>query len=246
MIYLQAALNGDRQHPRTPRTPETIAHDVSLAAALGVQTVHVHAYDPDGRETLDGAACAGVLGAIRLAQPDLPISLTTSASIIADTARRQAAIKSWTILPDLVTANQGEDGIVELCEHLMSRGVGIEAGLLSIQDARKFAEWAGRHSCRRVLIEPLDADPEIAVRHAVEMGRIVEEAGVTLAQVHHGDGVASWAVSRRALALGHGMRAGLEDTPVLPDGTSAEDNEQLIRVALNLIYDQEGGPRRVR
>jgi uncharacterized protein (DUF849 family) len=41
------------------------------------------------------------------------------------------------------------------------------------------------------------------------------------------------------------MRAGLEDTPVLPDGAPAENNEQLIRIALDLINDQEIGIRRV-
>ena len=30
-----------------------------------------------------------------------------------------------------MTANQGEDGILELCELLIARGIGIEAGLLS-------------------------------------------------------------------------------------------------------------------
>jgi hypothetical protein len=39
------------------------------------------------------------------------------------------------VLPDLVTANQGEPGIVTMCEHLLQRGVGIEAGLLALADA---------------------------------------------------------------------------------------------------------------
>ena len=43
------------------------------------------------------------------------------------------------MLPNLVTANQGEAGIRELCEHLLQRGVGIGAGLLSLADAQAFA-----------------------------------------------------------------------------------------------------------
>ena len=38
-------------------------------------------------------------------------------------------------------------------------------------------------------------------------------AGIGLDQIHHGDGIASWAVNRRAVARGHGIRTGLEDTP---------------------------------
>ncbi len=46
-------------------------------------------------------------------------------------------------MSDLVTANQGEPGIVELCELLLSRGVGIEAGLLSIEPltTREVGVW---------------------------------------------------------------------------------------------------------
>jgi uncharacterized protein (DUF849 family) len=38
-------------------------------------------------------------------------------------------------------------------------------------------------------------------------------------------------VNERALARGHGIRTGLEDTPVLPDGRPAPDNAALVRAA---------------
>jgi hypothetical protein len=44
-------------------------------------------------------------------------------------------------------------------------------------------------------------------------------AGITLAQVHHGYGIACWAVNQRGLDRGHGIRTGLEDITLLPDGT---------------------------
>jgi uncharacterized protein (DUF849 family) len=63
------------------------------------------------------------------------------------------------------------------------------------------------------------------------------DAGITLEQVHHGDGIASWAVNRRAIARGHGIRTGLEDTPVLPDGRQAEGNGDLVAAAAVLLSD---------
>jgi uncharacterized protein (DUF849 family) len=113
--------------------------------------------------------------------------------------------------------------------------VEIEAGLLSVDDARKFVATPIRLRCRRVLIEPLDADPDRAVRHAVEMEDIVVTAGITLEQIHHGYGIASWAVNQRAIARGHGIRTGLEDTSVLPDGREAQSNAQLVRAAVSMI-----------
>ncbi len=89
--------------------------------------------------------------------------------------------------------------------------------------------------CRRVLIEPLDADTEAAVRHAAEMEDIVVSAGITLEQVHHGYGIACWAVNRRALDRGHGIRTGLEDVTLLPDGKPARDNADLVAAAAHLI-----------
>ena len=71
---------------------------------------------------------------------------------------------------------------------------------------------------------------KIVVREEVLAG-----AGITLAQVHHGDGVATWPVMARGLTRGHGIRVGLEDTTVLADGTPAPDNAALVRAAAAMM-----------
>jgi uncharacterized protein (DUF849 family) len=172
---------------------------------------------------------------VRAACPGTPISLSTSAEIEPDPERRHALIASWTELPELVTANQGEDGIDELCELLFERAIGVEAGLLSLDDAQRFVAAGIAERCARVLIEPLDASPEDATAHAAAMEAALAEADVKLEQVHHGDGIASWAVNRRAVARGHGIRTGLEDTPVLPDGRVAAGNGELVAAAAALL-----------
>ena len=239
MLFVQAALNGDRKHPAVPRTADQIAQDAKAAVAAGARSVHIHAFDDDGAETLGSDACAKALRATRRECAGIPISLTTSAAIVRDPALRLRIVSSWAELPDLVTANQVEEGIIELCELLMSRGVEIEAGLLSVVDARKFVATPIHLRWRRVLIEPLDADPDQAVRHAAEMEHIVLAAGITLEQVHHGYGIASWAVNQRAITRGHGIRTGLEDVAVLPDGHEAESNAQLVSTAVSMIRRAE-------
>lgn len=240
---LHAALNGDREHPATPRTPQELAAEARAAVDAGARTLHLHPYDEDGRETLAAEPCSRALRAVRAACPGIPISLSTSAAIEPDPRRRASLVRSWTELPDLVTANQGEEGILELCDLLLSRGVGIEAGLLSLDDARAFVRSGIAAKCVRVLVEPLDAGPERAVAHASEMERELAAAGVSLEQVHHGDGIASWAVNRRAVERGHGIRTGLEDTPVLPDGRLASGNAELVAAAEALLAGRvrEGG-----
>lgn len=236
--FLQAALNGDRVHPAAPRTPAAIAEAARGSVDAGAHSVHVHAFDNAGHPTVDGYACASVLRAIREVCPGIPISLTTSATIVQDPAERLRIIEGWSEFPDLVTANQGEAGIVELCELLLERGVAIEAGLLTIDDAHAFVRSGLAPRCCRVLIEPLDADPSIALAHAAAMEEIVTSAGIMLPQVHHGEGISCWDVNRRALERSHGIRTGMEDITVLPDGTPALDNAELVAAAARLINAQ--------
>jgi uncharacterized protein (DUF849 family) len=206
----------------------------------GAVALHLHPYDGDGSEPLAAEPCAAALRAVRAACPGVPVSLSTSAAIEPDPERRRALVAGWTELPDLVSANQGEEGIGALCADLLARGVGFEAGLLSVADAEAFAESGLAARCAWVLVEPLDPEPEAAVAHGATIEAVLAEAGVRLAQVHHGDGVASWAVNERGLARGHGIRTGLEDTPVLPDGSPARGNAELVRAGAALMRRARG------
>jgi len=237
MMMLQACLNGSRsgeEHPGIPRTPAELANEGRTSVAVGAQVLHLHAYDGAGSETFAPEPCAAALRAVRAACPGIPISFSTSADIEPHPSRMES-IAGWTELPDLVTANQGEEGIVELCDLLNARGIGIEAGLLHLDDAHEFVRSGVAARCVRVLIEPLDADPGAAVAHAAAMEQVLADARVTLDQVHHGDGVATWHVMSRAVERKHGIRAGLEDTTKLPDGELAPDNATLVRLGARMV-----------
>jgi uncharacterized protein (DUF849 family) len=237
-MLLEACLNGartDSEHPAVPRTPSELAAEARGAVRAGAQVLHLHPYDERGAETLAAEPCAAALRAVRATCPGVPISLSTSAGIEPDPRRRLELVSGWKELPELVTANQGEAAILELCDLLIDRGIGIEAGLLSVDDAHAFVRTGIPDRCVRVLVEPLDADPDTAVALAESMEGVLDGAGIDLGQVHHGDGLATWSVMERAVARGHGIRAGLEDTTVLPDGCLAPDNESLVRVAAAML-----------
>jgi uncharacterized protein (DUF849 family) len=239
-VLIGAALNGERLHAGAPRTPSELAAAAAAAVAAGAAVLHVHPFDPDGRETLEPGPCGEAIVAVREACPGIPISLSTSAAIESDPHRRLSQIGRWDVQPALVTANQGESGIVDVCELLRSRGVGIEAGLLCHTDAEEFVRSTVPSYARRVLVEPLDADPRTACEHAGMMESILAAHAIELSQMHHGDGVASWAVNERALGRGHDVRTGIEDTGQLPDGTDATDNAELISTLAGMI-EQMGG-----
>jgi uncharacterized protein (DUF849 family) len=237
MPLLQAALNGDRDHPAVPRTPEELASEARASVNAGARVLHLHPYDADGRETFEAEPCAAAIRAVRAVCPGIPISLSTSADIEADPERRRALVAGWTELPELVTANQGELGILDLCALLVERGIGIEAGLLSPADGHAFAASGIAGQCVRAMVEPLGEDPDAALADAEAIEEVLDAAGIPLEQVHHGDGLASWAVNRRGAARGHGIRTGLEDTPVLPDGTPASGNGELVAAAAAILTE---------
>jgi len=160
------------------------------------------------------------------------VSLTTIESIESDPKRRLSIIESWTELPELITANQGEEGIDKVIEWALSAGVGIEACILSTADAEKFVRSRLRERCRRILLEAMDPNPEVALRDITEMGAILDFHAIKTEQFHHGFDGSCWAVFARALDSGHGLRTGLEDVAVLEDGRLASSNHELVEATV--------------
>lgn len=241
MTFLQAAINGNRIHPAVPKTPDQIVEDCVRAVRAGMHSVHVHCFNDNGEESIAPADCARVLRRLRTALPGIPVSLTTIESIETDPDRRLSIVKSWEEFPDFITANQGEAGITELSRWFLSKGVGLEACVLTAEDARLFVASPLRDLCTRVLVEAMDPDIANALRDIEEMEHIILAAGVKVPQFHHGYDTSCWPVFERALKRGHGLRTGFEDVQTLPDGTIAGSNEELCVATVKLVARHAGG-----
>jgi uncharacterized protein (DUF849 family) len=139
----------------------------------------------------------------------------------------------WEERPDFASANFSEEGTDELCSTLLELGIGVEAGLASLADARAFTESRFSDRCLRVLVE-VDGDAAEAVRLSEEIDAELDRAGIEVPRVHHGYGIATWAVMEAAGKRGRDLRVGLEDTLVLPDGRPAAHNGDLVAVAVGL------------
>src|SRR5699024_2643798 len=99
---LKACLNGARvpdEHQSLPVTPAEGAADVAAARSAGAAMVHVHVKDGTGRDTIEAAAVAETLEAVRAASPDTPVGITTGAWAAPALEDRLAAITSWRVLP---------------------------------------------------------------------------------------------------------------------------------------------------
>jgi uncharacterized protein (DUF849 family) len=235
-MLIKACLNGTRraeEHEALPLSPTALADDALRCRQAGAGAVHIHPRGLGGHETLEPDACAAAIEAIRERSPGFPIGLTTGLWITGNSARRLGLIEHWTVLPDFASVNFSEDGTDELCSLLVARGIAIEAGLGSVADARAFVDSGFVDRCLRVLVEvePGANDP---IRAAAVIGRVLEGSGIHLPRVQHGHDAAAWPVLEDALAHGYDVRIGLEDSLLMPDGTRADRNADLVAAAASM------------
>jgi uncharacterized protein (DUF849 family) len=231
-MLVQCALNGGYtrdDHPAVPVTLEELVTDANRCHAAGAASVHLHPRRPhDGVETLAADAHDAVVRAIRAAVPGLEISCSTAVGIdLGAAADRIEAVSAWRTPPDVVSLNLSEPGAMELGAALLERGIGIEAGVFTLEDADALLDAPWASSVHRVLVETIfEHDDYAAVTLAREIDRRV--AVLERPRLWHGDARASWAVVDAGLAAGVDVRVGLEDSLVGRDGQPAPANAEQV------------------
>jgi uncharacterized protein (DUF849 family) len=229
---IQCALNGDYgrdDHPAVPVTLEQLVADAVACRAAGAASVHLHPRRPgDEVESLAPDVHDAVVAAIRAAVPDLEISCSTQEDIdLGEAPDRVAAIRAWRSPPDAVSLNLAEAGVIELGAALIDRGIGIEAGVFTLDgaDALLAAPWAS--AVHRVLVEVIYEHEDHA---AVELAQAIDARVSDLGRprLWHGDARANWAVVDAGIAAGRDVRVGLEDTLIGRDGGPAPANARQV------------------
>jgi uncharacterized protein (DUF849 family) len=239
---LQACLNGRRlrdEHPAVPLAPEELAAEARRSVAAGAGELHVHPRAPGAGDTTDPGAAGATVRAIRAACPGTPLGLTTGLwTTGGDAELRHAHVQAWDDLPDYVSVNLAEPGSAELCGLLAERGVGIEAGVWNLADAHLLLERG--LAPLRVLVETSDGGAEDPVGAAAEIDELLVAGGLTAPQLHHGAGADAWEMLDAALARGRDVRIGLEDTTLMPDGSTSRDNAELVAEAARRMALRRG------
>lgn len=241
-MLIQAALNGGTtraDHQRVPFSPAELAAEAREAQRAGAGALHLHPRDPSGEQTLEPEHVLAAVAAVRAAS-GLPVGVTTGIwTVEGNVQRRLDLVAGWTGAdrPDYASINMNEPGTEELADLLTSLGIGIEAGVWAADDARLLAASGFRDRIVWVLMEPTDRVPAAAVATAAEAAAELARLGITARQVRHGYDLATWDVLRAALADGQDIRVGLEDTGVLPDGSAAAGNGDLVAAAARLARE---------
>ena len=238
-MRIQVAMNGDRtghEVVSVPLSVDQVIEDAVACVAAGASMLHLHPRDEQGRERLEADIVDSVVNSVRAAC-HVPVGVTTGAWIEPDLDRRLAMIREWTA-PDYTSVNVSEPGFRAVMETLIGRGIGIEAGVWTVEDANALAASGLANKVTRVLVEPgelqVGSDITAALALVNDIHSALDRHGMSAPRLQHADGVVAWAVLTDALRRGLDTRIGLEDTLYEPDGTLTTGNASLVSAAVRI------------
>ncbi|WP_224996581.1 3-keto-5-aminohexanoate cleavage protein [Cesiribacter sp. SM1] len=228
---IQAALNGNRSEAWVPKSTVAIVQAAVSSVLEGAGSIHFHVRDEYGAETLAAKWVDEQLAALKSQLPHIPLGISTGAWIEPDLEKRLAQLQSWTQLPHFVSVNFDEPGCHELARLVSAKGIRIEAGLSNKEAALNFLNTGLQANCIRILLEPGEQTLGAAISTVESMEALLRQSGNSLPMLLHGFDSTCWPLLALAFERGYETRIGFEDTLVLPDGTKANTNADLLKAA---------------
>ena len=238
-MIVQACINGARPeayHPSLPLTHEAMVADAAECIAAGAGELHIHPRDSDGKESL--AHVDELVRGIRSVCPGTLVGVSTGAWIEDDITLTRQRINEWSSLPDYASVNLSEPDAPAIFSLLEAKGVGIEAGIATVEDAERFVSLRQRDKVFRVLFEIEQQDLRQAQATLAGIQTVLNEAGVQRPILLHGFDATVWHFVREARVKRWSPRIGLEDGCRLEDQSVASSNAQLVAKAIALFQEQ--------
>jgi uncharacterized protein (DUF849 family) len=250
-IMLQVTPNGPWGkdiHPNMPVSADELVAELRACFLAGATGVHLHVRDQSGAETLDplivNGTCVLVREAARELGVEVEVGLTTGAWIVPDLGERIAMIREWEDV-DCATVNLSEPGFDELMAAMLKVGIGIDVGLWAPVEMDPLLQSGLLPQVQRVSIELDSGEPYFLTGEPAELAQqvndLLDDAGSACPRLTHGMDDWTWPLVRDAFRRGHDTRVGFEDSVLLPDGTRAETNAQLVKAALALQHQLDAG-----
>jgi uncharacterized protein (DUF849 family) len=161
------------------------------------------------------------------------VGVTTGEWIEPDLKRRVDLIRRWRT-PDYTSVNLSEPGFVDVMRACLEAGIGIEAGVCTVEDAERLVDCGLGPRLTRIMIEPVEVPAADAVALVDAIHAVLDLHDLSAPRLQHGDGEATWVLLTDAVRRGIDTRIGLEDTFYDPDGTLTVGNSALVRAAVQL------------
>ena len=237
-MIVQACLNGGHSqsyHSAVPVTVQGLVEDGRKVLSAGASELHIHVRGEDEVESLAPNDVDATMKALREALPGTLIGISTGAWIEKDDDRVLHYVGRWCVPPDYASVNLSEKNAPAVIERLHRRGIGVEAGLAHKEDAERLLRLGLDRLALRILVEVGEQGVDRA--HAVtdEILSVLRTAPFPRPILLHGSDASAWPLLKRAVESGFSTRIGLEDVNVLPDGSVARSNTELVAAAVRVV-----------
>lgn len=211
--------------PHVPLSPTEIVHDILACADVGITSVHIHARDPSGAPTNRPEVFAEIISGVREVRTDIVLGVTTSGRTDPSLEPRSEVLAlSGDLRPEMASLTTSSlnfarsasvnapDVVRGLAERMRDAGIKPELEIFDLGMAR----YVGYLAERGVLEPPLYAHlffGNVATAHAhlSDMAAMVAALPPETIIGFGGIGHAQRVTTSVALAMGYGVRIGLED-----------------------------------
>jgi len=242
-VAIAAAPNGGRRtkadHPAIPLTANEMAYTTSECLDAGACMIHVHVRDGQGRHLLDAGAYAEMMRAIRRAVGDrIVVQITSEALGIYKPEEQMAVVRATRpeavslALRELVPDEASEGAFAEFLGWLRRERIVPQIILYAPEEAVRLEEM------RRRGLVPFERVPVLYVLGRYSVGQTSRPADLLPFLAPDQPRFANWmvcafgrhetaCVTSAALLGGH-VRVGFENNILLPNGSIAGSNADLV------------------
>ena len=229
--------------PHVPITPGEVAADVRRCCDAGASIVHIHPRDAEGRPSQDPEVAAAFIRAVRAAAPQIVLCITTSGRVQHELAGRVKVLElDGDAKPEMASLTLGSlnfpkqasinapETIQGLARRMQERGIVPEwevfdFGMLDYAGYLRDRGLLGGPIYVNLLLGSLGSVAATPLNLALLVERLPQ--GATWAAA--GIGRYQLAMNRLAIAMGGGVRVGLEDNIWFDDDrTDQATNPRLV------------------
>jgi uncharacterized protein (DUF849 family) len=249
-VAIAVAPNGGRKvkadNPAVPLTPAELAVTAAHCLDAGAAMIHAHVRNADGSHLLDADAYKNAIAAIRSAVGERLVIQITSEALGKYTPAEQRAVvqavkpeAASLALRELVPDASEEKAFADLLDWMKREAVTPQVILYDVADALRL------DNLRKRGLVPFERLPVLFVLGRYTVGQVSSPADL-LPFVDSGAptfehwGVCAFGkqeiacVTTAALLGGH-VRVGFENNELLPDGSRAKGNQELVAAARRAI-----------
>lgn len=236
--------------PHVPLTPQEVAADVRRCADAGASIVHIHPRDAQGRPSQDPAVAAAFIRAVREAAPEIVVCITTSGRVNHELSDRVKVLElEGDAKPEMASLTLGSLNFpkqASINDPQTIRGLAqrmkecdivpeweiFDAGMLDYAHHLRDRNLLGGPVYANILLGSLGT----LAATPFNLALLVERLPLNAMWAAAGIGRYQFAMNRLAIAMGGGVRVGLEDNIWFDDdrtelATNPRLVERLTRIA---------------